>query len=159
MDGVAHVIASVRPDEPRPAWTRELPVRITPPLERPQSPVGSVSLTGTEEARKAGRVYLGILVFTSVAFLLLAIVWTWQLTGTLEFTPGGTVLPSYTFRMLKFYLWEGVFDQETALKSWQVYLDMVIYLFVFKNAKDKVEDDVKLKLIIPGRERPTTHGT
>lgn len=41
------IIASVRPDEPRPAWTRELPVRITPPLERPLSPVGSVSLSGT----------------------------------------------------------------------------------------------------------------
>ena len=43
----------------------------------------------TDEAMKAGRVYLGILVFTSVTFLLFAIAWTWQLTGTLEFRPGG----------------------------------------------------------------------
>jgi multicomponent Na+:H+ antiporter subunit D len=44
---------------------------------------------GTEEAKRAGRVYLGILVSTSVCFLLLAVIWTWHLTGTTEFTPGG----------------------------------------------------------------------
>jgi multicomponent Na+:H+ antiporter subunit D len=44
---------------------------------------------GTEEARRAGRVYLGILLTTSVAFQLLAIVWTWQLAGTVDFRPGG----------------------------------------------------------------------
>jgi multicomponent Na+:H+ antiporter subunit D len=43
----------------------------------------------TEEARNAGRVYLGILLTTSVLFQLLAIIWTWQLAGTLEFTSGG----------------------------------------------------------------------
>ena len=43
----------------------------------------------TKEAVKAGRTYLGLLIGTSVAFLLLAIVWTWFLTGTLDFTPGG----------------------------------------------------------------------
>ncbi|MCH2466252.1 MAG: monovalent cation/H+ antiporter subunit D family protein, partial [Gemmatimonadetes bacterium] len=43
----------------------------------------------TDEARKAGRVYLGILLTTSVAFQLLAIIWTWQLAGTVEFTQGG----------------------------------------------------------------------
>lgn len=44
---------------------------------------------GTEKAMKAGRVYLGILVTTSIAFLLLAIGWTFVATGTVEFTPGG----------------------------------------------------------------------
>jgi len=44
---------------------------------------------GNDEARRAGRTYLGILISTSILFLLLAIVWTWQLTGTLEFSPGG----------------------------------------------------------------------
>lgn len=43
----------------------------------------------TTAARNAGRVYLGVLVSTSVAFLLLATAWTWHLTGTLEFKPGG----------------------------------------------------------------------
>jgi multicomponent Na+:H+ antiporter subunit D len=43
----------------------------------------------TEEAKKAGRVYLGILLTTSIAFQLVAIIWTWQLTGTVEFTRGG----------------------------------------------------------------------
>ncbi len=44
---------------------------------------------GTDEARRAGRVYLGILLFTSISFLLFAILFTWRLTGTIEFTPGG----------------------------------------------------------------------
>ena len=43
----------------------------------------------TSEAMRGGRIYLGILISTSVTFLLLAILWTWHLTGTLEFTPGG----------------------------------------------------------------------
>ena len=42
-----------------------------------------------DKAKAAGRIYLGILVFTSVAFLLFAVLWTWQLTGTLEFRLGG----------------------------------------------------------------------
>jgi multicomponent Na+:H+ antiporter subunit D len=48
-----------------------------------------VTHDGSDKAVKAGRVYLGILVFTSVTFLLFAIIWTYQLTGTLDFTPGG----------------------------------------------------------------------
>jgi len=44
---------------------------------------------GTEAARKGGRTYLGILLFTSVAFLLLAVLWTWNLAGTLDFRVGG----------------------------------------------------------------------
>ena len=48
-----------------------------------------VTHAGTEDAMRAGRVYLGILVGTSVLFLLFAIIWTFSLTGTLEFTPGG----------------------------------------------------------------------
>ena len=44
---------------------------------------------GTEKARKAGRVYLGILLGTSILLLLPAIVLTYVFAGTLEFTPGG----------------------------------------------------------------------
>ena len=44
---------------------------------------------GTESAREGGRTYLSILLFTSVAFLLLAIVWTWMIAGTLDFKDGG----------------------------------------------------------------------
>jgi multicomponent Na+:H+ antiporter subunit D len=43
----------------------------------------------TPEAVAAGRTYLGILLSTSMGLLLLAIVWTWIVAGTLEFTPGG----------------------------------------------------------------------
>lgn len=48
-----------------------------------------VTHKGTPEAMRAGRLYLGILIGTSIGFLLLAIVWTWALAGTLDFTPGG----------------------------------------------------------------------
>jgi len=44
---------------------------------------------GTPEAKRCGRTYLGILLGTSIGFLLLAIICTWHLTGTLEFRPGG----------------------------------------------------------------------
>ncbi len=43
----------------------------------------------TEEARRGGRIYLGILLGTSILFLLPAIIWTWFVTGTLDFTRGG----------------------------------------------------------------------
>ncbi len=44
---------------------------------------------GTNEAVRAGRIYLGYLFSTSIGFFLFAIIWTWILTGTLEFKPGG----------------------------------------------------------------------
>jgi multicomponent Na+:H+ antiporter subunit D len=44
---------------------------------------------GTDAAQRAGRVYLGILLGTSIGLLLFAIVWTWRLTGTLDFRNGG----------------------------------------------------------------------
>jgi multicomponent Na+:H+ antiporter subunit D len=43
----------------------------------------------TEAARRAGRIYLGVLLSTSIGMFLLAMTWTWWRTGTLEFTPGG----------------------------------------------------------------------
>ena len=47
---------------------------------------------GNDQAIKAGRLYLGILLSTSIGFLLLAIIWTWSATGLLDFRPGG-ILP------------------------------------------------------------------
>jgi multicomponent Na+:H+ antiporter subunit D len=44
---------------------------------------------GTPEAVRAGRVYLGLLVGTSIAFFLVAIVWTWSVAGSIDFVPGG----------------------------------------------------------------------
>ena len=48
-----------------------------------------VTHSGTPEAKRAGRIYLGILIGTSIALQLVAIIWTYTLTGTLDFTPGG----------------------------------------------------------------------
>lgn len=43
-------------------------------------------------ARAGGRTYLGVLLTTSIGFLLPAIIWTWTVAGTTDFTPGG-ILP------------------------------------------------------------------
>jgi multicomponent Na+:H+ antiporter subunit D len=48
-----------------------------------------VTHSGTEEAKRAGRLYLGLLLFTSIGLQLVAIIWTWVLAGTLDFTRGG----------------------------------------------------------------------
>ena len=48
-----------------------------------------VTHSGTPEARRSGRSYLGILLGTSIGFQLLAILITWSVAGTLDFTPGG----------------------------------------------------------------------
>ncbi len=53
-----------------------------------------VTHAGTEEAKKGGRIYLGILLSTSIAFFLLAIVSTWFVAGTLDFKPGGVFGPN-----------------------------------------------------------------
>jgi multicomponent Na+:H+ antiporter subunit D len=52
-----------------------------------------VTHAGTDKARKAGRVYLGILMGTSVLFLLPAVIYTAFVSGTTEFRPGG-ILPA-----------------------------------------------------------------
>ncbi len=48
-----------------------------------------VTHAGTDKARRAGRIYLFLLLGTSVGMLLLALIWTWILTGTLDFRSGG----------------------------------------------------------------------
>ncbi|MCP4184308.1 MAG: monovalent cation/H+ antiporter subunit D family protein [Hyphomicrobiales bacterium] len=48
-----------------------------------------VTHAGTDHARKGGRVYLGILLTTSIALFLPAMIWTYHSTGTLDFRPGG----------------------------------------------------------------------
>ena len=48
-----------------------------------------VAHKGTPEAIKGARTYLGILISTSIGLQLVAIIWTFGLTGTLDFTQGG----------------------------------------------------------------------
>lgn len=48
-----------------------------------------VTHSGTAEAKRAGRIYLGILLGTSIGFQLFAIGYTWVIAGTLDFTDGG----------------------------------------------------------------------
>ncbi len=55
-----------------------------------------VTHKGNEEARRGGRTYLGILLFTSIGFLLLATLWTYSLTGTLDFRAGGILADNVT---------------------------------------------------------------
>lgn len=54
-----------------------------------------VTHSGTTKAKEGGRVYLGILLTTSVLFLLLAIIATWHTAGTVEFRKGG-IFPAQT---------------------------------------------------------------
>jgi multicomponent Na+:H+ antiporter subunit D len=44
---------------------------------------------GDAKARNGGRIYLLILLSTSIVFFIPAILWTLSLSGTLDFTPGG----------------------------------------------------------------------
>ncbi|MCF6199450.1 MAG: monovalent cation/H+ antiporter subunit D family protein [Hyphomicrobiaceae bacterium] len=48
-----------------------------------------VTHTDTPAAKKAGRVYLGILLGTSIGLFLLAILVTWSVSGSVTFTQGG----------------------------------------------------------------------
>jgi multicomponent Na+:H+ antiporter subunit D len=45
--------------------------------------------SGTAEARRGGRTYLGLLLGTSIGLFLLAIIITWLVAGTLDFQEGG----------------------------------------------------------------------
>ncbi len=48
-----------------------------------------VAHAGTPEAKRGGRVYLGILLGTSIGFFLLAILVTWFVSGSVDFQQGG----------------------------------------------------------------------
>jgi len=58
-----------------------------------------VTHAGTDKARQGGRTYLNILLGTSVVFFLPALVGTWAVAGTLDFTPGG-IFPATVSPML-----------------------------------------------------------
>ena len=63
-----------------------------------------VTHKGTPEAKAGGRRYLGLLIGTSIGFQLIAIIWTWFLTGTLDFTPGGILSGKIEPTILPFLL-------------------------------------------------------
>ena len=48
-----------------------------------------VTHKGNDDARQGGRTYLGILLTTSIALFLPAVIWTYAVAGTLDFVPGG----------------------------------------------------------------------
>ncbi len=55
-----------------------------------------VTHSGTAEAKRGGRTYLGILLATSIGFQLLAVVWTYAAVGTLDFKDGGILTGKVT---------------------------------------------------------------
>ncbi|MCB1772045.1 MAG: monovalent cation/H+ antiporter subunit D family protein [Gammaproteobacteria bacterium] len=63
-----------------------------------------VTHRGSVEAKRAGRLYLGLLMATSIGFMLPAMIWTWHLTGTLTFTPGGIFGPEVSSGVLSLLL-------------------------------------------------------
>jgi multicomponent Na+:H+ antiporter subunit D len=48
-----------------------------------------VAHSGSSKARQGARVYLGVLLLTSICLWLPAMIWVWQATGTLDFAAGG----------------------------------------------------------------------
>ena len=48
-----------------------------------------VTHKGNDEARSKGRIYIVLLLATSMVFLLPAMLWTWVAAGTTDFVPGG----------------------------------------------------------------------
>ena len=48
---------------------------------------------GGGTSRGAGRLYIGLLLGTSLSMLLVAIAWTWTVAGTTDFVPGGILGP------------------------------------------------------------------
>ena len=68
-----------------------------------------VTHKGTEDAMKAGRTYLGILMSTSIGLLLLAIIWTWHVAGTVTFAPGGILQDKLQGGMLSLLLFLFIF--------------------------------------------------
>ncbi|MCB2011640.1 MAG: monovalent cation/H+ antiporter subunit D family protein, partial [Geminicoccaceae bacterium] len=70
-----------------------------------------VTHAGTPEAKRAGRIYLGILLGTSIGFQLIAIGWTYALAGTLDFTEGGILRDKAS---------DGVFALLTALYAFGI---------------------------------------
>lgn len=73
---------------------------------------------GTQAARRGGRVYLAILMSTSIAFLMLAIVWTWAIAGSVDFVDGGVLRQA----------WE-----QGTVTRWQ--LGLLLALFAFGTGK------------------------
>jgi multicomponent Na+:H+ antiporter subunit D len=73
-----------------------------------------VTHKGTPEAVRAGRTYLGVLIATSIGLLLLAIVWTWRLAGTLDFVPGGILAGTAAAPLLGVLLFLYVFGTAKA---------------------------------------------
>ena len=55
-----------------------------------------VAHKASSEAIKGARVYLGILVSTSIVFFLPAIIWIFSVVGTLDFTHGGIIRNDFT---------------------------------------------------------------
>ena len=53
-----------------------------------------VTHKGDSKAVEGGRVYIGILMVTSIGLLLPAILWTWSLTGSMDFVSGGMLRDS-----------------------------------------------------------------
>ena len=70
-----------------------------------------VTHKGNKDAKRGGRIYLGVLIGTSLAFFLPAILWTYQTTGTTDFMPGGIVsgyLPDSSILILAFLFLFGI---------------------------------------------------
>lgn len=70
-----------------------------------------VTHKGNDDAKRGGRIYLGVLLTSSLALFLPAIIWTYSATGTTDFIPGGIVsgsMPEYAILILAFLFLFGI---------------------------------------------------
>ena len=63
-----------------------------------------VAHSQTAQARAGARIYIGLLIGTSIGFQLVAIIWTWFVAGTLDFTLGGILRDKIEPGLLPFLL-------------------------------------------------------
>jgi multicomponent Na+:H+ antiporter subunit D len=120
-----------------------------------------VTHAGDDTAREGGRMYLGYLLGTSVILLLLALIWTWSLTGTLDFraggilegavTPGaaGILLLLFIFgigkaALMPFHLWLPAAMAEIPATQWLMYVAAATILLAAVVALR--QDNLKLRL-------------
>ena len=92
----------------------------------------------SDEAKKSGRIYLGILLTTSVGLQLVAIIWTWVLAGTLDFQTGGILAGTASAGILSAILVLYVYGVgKAALMPFHRWLPAAICLLYTSDAADE----------------------